>query len=194
MEMVGIVDSLAALSAFQGDQPDVVLMDYGLPDGTGADGCRLAKARWPRARVIVVTAGMSEAATLSVVEAGADGYVLKSGRVLELVTAIRAAFEGRLVLTAALLGHIAQTLPDRRPVRVLSEPLTPRELTVLRALARGASTRAIAADLGLREGTVRVHVEAIRRKFGVSSKLEAVSVALRHRIVEMPGTDRSSLG
>src|SRR6185503_12539656 len=97
------------------------------------------------------------------------------------------------VLSPAMLGVLAGRLsapesgaPSKRAGN--PEALTPRELTVLRALAKGRSTRAIANDLSLSQGTVRVYVEAIRRKFHVSSRLEAVSSAIAHHIVEIAPT------
>ena len=94
------------------------------------------------------------------------------------------------MLSPAMLGVLAQRLADQpsTPIQLehpQPEPLTPRELAVLRALAKGRATRTIAEELGLSQGTVRVHVEAIRRKFHVTSKLEAVSSAIQHHIVEV---------
>lgn len=186
MQVVGTAESLRALAEIQISRPDVVLMDYHLADGTGAEGCRIVKARWPQARIVMLTGVDRGPVMLAAVEAGADGYLVKTGAQSEVVAAVRAAFGQEVLLSPDVLGEIARGLagPPRAPV--LLEPLTPRELTVLKALALGRSTATIATDLGMRPGTVRVHVEAIRRKFQVSSKLEAVSIAIRHRIVEVP--------
>lgn len=188
MQVVGTAESLRALAEIQISRPDVVLMDYHLVDGTGAEGCRIVKARWPQARIVMLTGVDRGPAMLSAVEAGADGYLVKSGAQSEVVAAIRAAYGQEVLLSPEVLGEIARGLggPPRAPAPL--EPLTPRELTVLKALALGRSTATIATDLGLRPGTVRVHVEAIRRKFHVSSKLEAVSIAIRHGVVEVPSS------
>ena len=188
VQVVGTAESLRALSEIQISRPDVVLMDYHLSDGTGAEGCRIVKARWPQARIVMLTAVDRRSAILSAVEAGADGYLVKTASQAEVVAAVRAAFEQEVLISPDVLGEIARGLGHQPSAPVLLEPLTARELTVLRALALGRSTATIATDLGLRPGTVRVHVEAIRRKFNVSSKLEAVSIALRHRIVEVPSS------
>jgi two-component system response regulator DevR len=190
IELVGSAASIRELQDLHAAHPDVVLMDYRLPDGTGADGCRLVKARWPDARVIILTGYDADGAALAAVTAGADGFLLKSGRVAVLVDAIHAAFAHQPVLSPAMLGVLAgrlSTPESGSPSKSLGDPeaLTPRELTVLRALAKGRSTRAIADDLSLSQGTVRVYVEAIRRKFHVSSRLEAVSSAIAHHIVEI---------
>jgi DNA-binding NarL/FixJ family response regulator len=167
-------------------EPDVVVIDHRLSDGSGIDGCRLLLARWPRAHVLMLSGSGGRSDALAAIEAGADAYLLKTMRLGAMIQSIRAAFAGEILLTPQVLGDIARRLPERSAEEVLTRPLTPRELTVLRLLAHGRSTRAIASELGMTPGTVRVHVEALRRKFQVSSKLEAVSAAIRHRIVEVP--------
>lgn len=187
--VVGTAASLHDLAALCTDPhlaPDVVVMDHHLSDGSGIDGCHLVRARWPRVHVLMLSGAGGTADTLAAIEAGADAYLLKTCHVGSMIESIRAAFAGELLLTPEMLGDIARQLPERQTEQVLLQPLTPRELTVLRLLSRGRSTRAIAGELELSQGTVRVHVEAIRRKFQVSSKLEAVSAAIRHRIVEVP--------
>lgn len=190
IDVVGVASSVADLQELRTKRPDVVLMDYHLPDGTGADGCRIVRSRWPTARVIILTGFESEDAVLATLGAGADGFLLKSLRVADLVEAIRAVAAGRPALSSSTLGALAREIAaaSARQEAMAGEPplpLTPRELVVLRLLAQGHSTRAIAAKLGLRTGTVRVHVEAIRRKLHASTRLQAVSSAIRHHIVEV---------
>lgn len=184
--VVGAVESLAELAALRVDRPDVVLMDYRLRDGNGAEGARMVKARWPETHVLLLTAVPESAAVLEAVRAGAESVISKSGGLGQLVDAIRAAMAGRATLPRGVLVEMTRRLAAERPERVLDEPLTARELTVLKALAQGHGTSRIASDLGLSPATVRVHVEAIRRKFRVATRLEAVSAAIRHRIVELP--------
>jgi DNA-binding NarL/FixJ family response regulator len=190
IELVGIASSLQQLQRVHVSHPDVVLMDYRLPDGTGVDGCRLVKARWPGARVVMLTGYEEDGAALAAVTAGADGFVLKTGRIAGLVDAIHEAFAHHPVFSAAMLGDLARRLgrsdaATRTTAAAGPEALTPRELTILQALAKGHSTRTIAEDLEMSQGTVRVHIEAIRRKFHVTSRLEAVSSAFEHHIVEV---------
>lgn len=186
VEVVGLAHTIRELAILEVARPDVVVMDYWLPDGNGTEGCRLVRARWPDARIVVLT-GVDDAATAAaVVEAGADGYLVKTEKLTTVMTAIRDAFERKMTLSPRILGDIAARLGPGRPHRILLQPLTPRELMVLKALSHGHSTATIATDLGLVPGTVRVHVEAIRRKLNATSRLGAVTAAIRYGIVEGP--------
>jgi DNA-binding NarL/FixJ family response regulator len=189
IEVIGTAGSIAAFAELTQQphlRPDVVVMDRHLPDGTGLDGCSLAKARWHGVKVLVLAGSADPADVLAAIEHGADGYYMKTGAMRTVIDAIHSAVAGELLLTPELLGEIARELGSRTAEQVLIEPLTPRELTVLRLLAFGHATKTIAEELSMSQGTVRVHVEALRRKFQVSSKLEAVSAAIQHRIIEVP--------
>jgi DNA-binding NarL/FixJ family response regulator len=186
MVVVGTAGSLREVADIVQVTPDVAIVDYYLPDGTGADVCRQIKARWPAARIVVLSGSDGHDTVLGALRAGADGYVSKGERLSVVVEAIRTAHARRPIIGPAQLGQLVRDLQSSPRAAPLREPLTSRELTVLKSLTLGRATRAIAADLGISEGTVRRHVEAIRRKFGVASKLEAVSAALQHRIVELP--------
>lgn len=184
MVLIGSAGSVREVADLPHKAPDVAIVDYGLPDGTGADACRHIKARWPHARILVLSGVADDEAILSMLRAGADGYVTKSERLAVLVAAVRATHARQQIVDPTMLGRIARGLEGHAHRPPLVEALTSRELTVLRALAKGQSTRAIAADLHIAEGTVRRHVEAIRRKFGVASRLEAVAKAIRHHIIQ----------
>jgi two-component system nitrate/nitrite response regulator NarL len=190
IEVIGVAGSIRDLRELQVGRPDVVLMDYHLQDGTGADGCRLVKARWPQVRVVMLSGVGDDEAVVESLTSGADGFLVKSVRVAVLVAAIKTAFARQPVLSPAILGDLARRLRHDEPAsiarHIAPDALTPRELTVLRALAQGQSTGEIAGELDLRQGTVRVHIEAIRRKFHASSRLEAVSSAIAHHIIELP--------
>jgi DNA-binding NarL/FixJ family response regulator len=186
MAILGTAGSIAELSRYLNRRPDVALVDYSLPDGTGADACRLIKARWPSTRIVILSATDAEPDVMAAIRAGADGYMTKGQRLSVLVSVLRDAYAGRQLLGADVLGRIARGLHALPSEPVLTSPLTPRELGVLRALADGHSTHVIAAELGIAEGTVLRHIEAIRRKFGVGTRLEAVTKAIQHDIVQPP--------
>ena len=182
--VIGVAASVADLTRFD-ERPDVVLMDYVLPDGSGAEATRLARARWPHARVIMLTSVSADETILESVRAGADGYLTKDRALADVTAAVRAAVAGEVLLPPEVLTAIAQRL-NRAQAEPAVQALTPREIEVLRCLGAGSSSGAIALDLALSPATVRTHVEAIRRKLGARSRLEAVTVALRHGLIQPP--------
>lgn len=194
IEVVGTAGTVADARALSKERLDIVLMDYRLPDGTGADATRSIKARWPSAHVVMLTALNDDETVLESIQAGADGYLTKDRAIDEVVGAVRAAHAGETLLPRSVIMGIAQRVAaardrtvERRPI----EPLTPRELEVLRALAEGLSTPEISERLFIAPNTLRTHVQNIMGKLRVHSKLEAVAFALRHRLVEPPRADDS---
>jgi DNA-binding NarL/FixJ family response regulator len=168
---------------------DVALMDYRLPDGTGIDATRLLKARWPAARIVMLTAIDDDETVLEAIQAGADGYLTKDKAIEDVVATVRAAHAGATLLPRSVIMAIARRVAearDRRTERMPAESLTPRELEVLRGLTEGLSTPEICERLFITPNTLRTHVQNIMRKLRVHSKLEAVAFALRHRLVEPP--------
>lgn len=194
MDVVGVAGTVAEAKAMARERLDVVLMDYRLPDGTGAEATRAIKARWPAARVVMLTAVHDDETILESIQAGADGYLTKDRAVEEVVSAVRAANAGETLLPRSVILGIAQRVvaardrpTDRRPI----EPLTPRELEVLKALAEGLSTPEICERLFIAPNTLRTHIQNIMGKLHVHSKLEAVAFAIRNRLVEAPRSDDS---
>jgi DNA-binding NarL/FixJ family response regulator len=194
IEVVGVARSVAEARSIGREPVDVVLMDYRLPDGTGAEATRALKARWPTSRVVMLTALVDDETILDSIQAGADGYLTKDRAVDEVVGAVRAAHAGETLLPRSVIIGIAQRVAaararqaERQPI----EPLTPRELDVLRALVEGLSTPEICDRLHIAPNTLRTHVQNIMGKLRVHSKLEAVAFALRHRLVEPPRPDDS---
>jgi len=192
LHVVGIAGSVAEAKQLARERMDVVLMDYRLPDGTGAEATRAIKARWPTARVVMLTAVQDDETVLESIQAGADGYLTKDRAVEEVVAAVRAAHAGETLLPRSVIIGIAQrvaTAQERVPERPAIEPLTPRELEVLRALSEGLATPDICDRLSISRNTLRTHVQNTMVKLHVHSKLEAVTVALRYRIIEPPRVD-----
>ncbi|CAN5580426.1 response regulator transcription factor [soil metagenome] len=187
--VTGVAASVAEAKEAARNRVDVVLMDYRLPDGTGADATRAIKARWPGCKVIMLS-GMSDDETiLESIQAGADGYLTKDRASEEVVSAVRAAHAGEILLPRAVVFEIAQRVAISRrqgAMRTTIEQLTPRELEVLKALSEGLSSKEICDRLYIAPNTLRTHVQNIMNKLRVHSKLEAVAFALRHRLVEVP--------
>lgn len=192
IEVVGVAGTVAQAKTMARDRLDVVLMDYRLPDGTGAEATRAIKARWPAARVVMVTALTDDETILESIQAGADGYLTKDRAAEEVVQAVRAAHAGETLLPRAVIADIARRVAlarERGDDRLLVDPLTPRELEVLRSLTEGLSTPEICDRLFISPNTLRTHVQNIMGKLRVHSKLEAVAFALRLRLVEPPRAD-----
>lgn len=197
IEVAGVARTVAEAKTMSKDRLDVVLMDYHLPDGTGAEATRAIKARWPGARVVMVTALTDDETVLESIQAGADGYLTKDRAAQDVVHAVRAAHAGETLLPRTVIAEIARrvaTARERGDERRLVEPLTPRELEVLRALTDGLSTPEICDRLFIAPNTLRTHVQNIMGKLRVHSKLEAVAFALRYRLVEPPRPEDAFAG
>jgi len=177
---VGIAGSVAEATRLAGSLlPDVVLLDYRLPDGD-APAC-IARLRQdaPDARVLVMT-GLTDAETMRAARsAGCAGIVTKDRAAHDLVAALRAVVSGE-PLAATAAAAPAETRPSRSP------PLSTREREVVSQLAAGQSTEEIAETLFISPVTVRNHVQRILAKLGARSRLEAVAIATREGIVSAP--------
>lgn len=192
IQVVGVAPTVSDVREAPRTGVDVVLMDYRLPDGTGSEATRIVKARWPSAKVVMLTAIADDETVLESIQAGADGYLTKDRAVGDVVEAVRAAHAGEILLPRSVIVDIARRVVaarDRQQDRVLVEPLTPRELEVLRALTEGLASPEICERLGITPNTLRTHVQNIMGKLHVHSKLEAVAFALRHRLVEPPRSE-----
>lgn len=176
--------SAAALEAALTTNPDVVLMDYRLPDGDGVDAARKIKRDRPDTKVVMLTAVSDDTVLSQAIQAGCSGYLTKDHTVDELILAVRAAYNGEALISPAMLSRLLDRLSDRsRP----GSDLTARETEVLRLLADGRSNQAIAKALDIRLATVRNHVQRVIEKLHAHSKLEAVAVALRLGLIQNPG-------
>jgi DNA-binding NarL/FixJ family response regulator len=189
LRVVGRAASVAETRDSIHEAVDVALVDYRLRDGTGADATRAIKARWPAARVVMLSGVEDEQAVFESIQAGADGYLTKDRAVADVVATVRAARAGATLLPRALIVAMARRVVearDREPEPVVRDVLTPRELEVLRALTEGLSTPDICGHLAITPNTLRTHVQNIMGKLQVHSKLEAVAFALRTGLVEPP--------
>lgn len=171
-------------------EPDIVLMDLGLPGLDGLQATRAILAERPDAKVVVVTGYLEEQRLVQALEAGAQGYLLKSEQPERLFAALDAVAAGEPALPPALahkaLARLAREQAQGGPAAERDAlQLTERETEVLRLLTSGlSSTRALARRLGCAERTVKFHVGNVLDKLRVRSRAEAVAYALRHRLVE----------
>jgi len=176
-----------AIAALNEHKPDVVLADYHLPDGTGADLARAVRNTLPDTAVLVLTADPSAATLNDVARSGAVGHLTKERGFAEVVESVRAAASGEILFAPSELQRL---LLESGANKKVIEPLTSRELEVLRLLASGTSTSAAADSLGISTATLRAHVQAVLRKLGAHSRLEAVAEAARLGLVTLESWTR----
>jgi DNA-binding NarL/FixJ family response regulator len=172
VQVAGEAASVAEYVAAAADlSPDVVLLDFRLPDGTGAEATAALRQVRPEAKVIFLTREDTDAARFAAVQSGASAFIHKSRAAAEVVTAIRDVARARTLITPRT---IATLLAKRRSIDTQLETLTTREKEVLRLMAEGLSSRSVAAKLGISYTTVRTHIRSLGSKLGVHSKLEAI--------------------
>lgn len=166
-----------AIHLFRAHRPDVTLMDLRLSGLNGAETTQAIHEEFPDARIIVISTYIGDEEIYAALQAGAMAYLSKSVQREELVQAIRKAAAGQ--------RHIPPQVAERLANRVGRTQLSARELEVLRLLVSGKRNRAIADELDITEGTVKLHVSSILGKLGVSDRTEAVTVALQRGIVQL---------
>jgi two-component system, NarL family, response regulator LiaR len=161
-------------------QPDVILMDMMLPGINGPEAIRAIRQRQPGVQVLALTSFKEGDLIRDALEAGAIGYLLKDISADELASAIRAAYGGRATLSPEATQFLVQAASQPRSAGF---ELTERERMVLDLMVEGLSNTQIAARLVVSPSTVKSHVSSILTKLGVSSRTEAVTLALRQRLV-----------
>lgn len=161
--------------------PDVVLMDLRMPEGTGAQAIAELARRGLRSRVLVLTTYDSDTEVIPAVEAGATGYILKDAPRDELFQAVRDVSENRTVLSASVAARLVSRV--RAPAGPDERPLSNRERTVLELVARGTTNKEIAKALFISEATVKTHLTHLYAKLGVNDRAAAVAVAYQRGIL-----------
>jgi len=173
-------DGAMALALAAEVHPDLILLDLRMPALDGVATIEQLRERGVTARILVLTTYDSEDDIVRAVAAGATGYLLKDAPRERLFDAIRATAAGKSVLAPEAAARLLQRV--RAPV---AEPLSPRELAVLRLVAQGASNREVGWALHISEGTVKTHLANIFGKLGVDDRTAAVTVALQRSLIEM---------
>lgn len=186
-EVVGMVENGRALiEAAKTLRPDVIVADITMPQLNGVDALALLRKDSPSTRVVFLTMHQDVAYARRALESGAAGYVLKHAAPAELVTAIRAALDGKTYLTPALAGEVIQAIQQGSPAA--GDPvakLTARQREILQLLAEGRSAREIAGVLAISARTVEFHKYQMMEALGLHHSAELVHLAIKHGIVEL---------
>jgi DNA-binding NarL/FixJ family response regulator len=183
MELVGeAATGTEAVVQARAMRPDVVLMDLQMPGLDGPGAIATLREQAPEVRVLVLTTYGTDADITRAVDAGATGYLLKDAPREQLFGAIRAAARGESVLSPSVATRVLGRM--RAPAE---EALSPRELEILQAVARGLSNKDIGRQLYVSEATVKTHLLRVFSKLGVDDRTAAVTVALERGIIRLPG-------
>ncbi len=183
MQVVGEAESAEeAIAHVESWDPDIVLLDVSLPGVSGIDALEALRQRLPQARFIALSMHEDPEYVQRFLEAGGSGYVPKSSVEAQLVDAILAVARGEYYAPARLLAELARELARPDPYR--NAKLTNREHEVVRQIARGATYREIAEELGISEKTVATYRERASEKLGVKTRAELVRWALEHGLLD----------
>jgi DNA-binding NarL/FixJ family response regulator len=158
-------------------QPDITLTDLRLPDLSGIDVTRAIRAEFPDARIILLTMFAGDVEIQRALEAGARAYLLKSMPAEHMVETIRQVYNGKKRVLPEIASHLAEHLGE--------EPLTNREIDVLRHVSGGNRNRDIAKNLFISEETVKAHVKHIMEKLGASDRTQAMAIAARRGFIHL---------
>jgi DNA-binding NarL/FixJ family response regulator len=171
--------------------PDIVLMDIRMPRSNGIEACRAMKEVAPSARIIILTISDEEEDLFEAIRAGASGYLLKDIPLDEVAETVRAVHGGQSLINPSMAGKLltefaslARRDDEERAQQVPAPRLTEREMQVLKLVARGMNNRDIAKELFISENTVKNHVRNILEKLQIHSRMEAVMVAVREKLIE----------
>ncbi|HEY4452124.1 MAG TPA: response regulator transcription factor [Solirubrobacteraceae bacterium] len=189
LEVVGEAGTGAeALREARRKLPDVMLLDYRLPDTTGDELCRTIRGAFPSTQVVMLTTYLSEDVVRRSIEAGAAGFVTKSSGLDELRDVLAKLAAGASSAFSGGASAIVQRLYDATATRAPRRPLTPQQERVLELAAHGLTYSEISARLHISESTVRFHIQSLKERLDVRTKTELIAVAIRSALIS-PDTD-----
>jgi two-component system, NarL family, response regulator LiaR len=180
MEVVGEAgDGEEAVKLAAQLKPDVIVMDVRMPKLNGIEATKQIKQQYPSIAILILTAFDTDQYIFALLEAGAAGYLLKGVRAHELIDAIRAVYAGESVLHPVVASRVIRRVVTPTPETKSVEPLSDREMEILKLAAKGISNKDIAEKVFLSPRTVQVHLGNIFNKLGVASRTEAVLFGLK---------------
>ena len=166
-----------AIQKFRLHHPDVTLMDLQMPEMNGTEAITEIRREFPDVRIIVLTTYTGDTQVLGALKAGARAYLLKADVHLELLDVIRSVHAGQKRIPPQIAAELAEHAGD--------DPLSPREIDVLRLIAIGKSNKLIANQLSISEATAKTHVANILSKLGANDRAHAVTIALKRGMIEL---------
>jgi len=182
---------LECLQLMERFSPDIVFMDVKMPGISGIETTRLLCQKYQKVKVIMLTIYDESQYVTEAIQAGAKGYVLKKISREELVNVICHVMKGEAFLDPTITKGVFDQLKNGKKVlqKMEKEQLTQRELEILKGIVEGKTDRGIAESLFISEHTVRSHIKSLYRKLGVTSKAQAVTKAMRERIINTDGRE-----
>jgi DNA-binding NarL/FixJ family response regulator len=192
IELVGEAsDGTEAVQKAGESLPDVVLMDIRMPKSSGIEACRAMKAVAPSSKIVMLTISDEEEDLFEAIRAGASGYLLKDIPLDEVADVVRAVHGGQSLINPSMAAKLLTEFAalnkrdqEERAEQVPPPKLTDREMQVLKLVAKGMNNRDIAKELFISENTVKNHVRNILEKLQIHSRMEAVMIAVREKLIE----------
>jgi two-component system NarL family response regulator len=192
IELVGEAsDGTEAVQKAGESLPDVVLMDIRMPKSSGIEACRAMKEVAPSSKIVMLTISDEEEDLFEAIRAGASGYLLKDIPLDEVADVVRAVHGGQSLINPSMAAKLLTEFAalnkrdqEERAEQVPAPKLTDREMQVLKLVAKGMNNRDIAKELFISENTVKNHVRNILEKLQIHSRMEAVMIAVREKLIE----------
>ena len=186
MLLVGeATNGLEAIELARTLNPDVIFMDLFMPVMDGIEATEAIKAENPGARILVLTSFAEDEKVFSAVRAGASGYLLKDATPDEILTAVRSVNRGEPAMNPLIANKLMRELQRESDLPPTKDPLTERELEILKLVAQGLSNQEIAEELVISERTVRTHVSNILSKLHLANRTQAALYALKEGLTDL---------
>ena len=184
IEILGMAGSVReAVVLAQTVKPEIALMDFSLPDGSGADATRMILQEHPDCKIVFLTMSEEDENLFAAIRSGAKGYLLKNMHPQKLVVALRSVQKGESALSRSMTMRLMEELSRTKKIETPKEnTLTHREMDVIKAVAQGLSNQEIAKQLFISENTVKYHVHSILGKLGLADRRELANFARQHGV------------